>query len=464
MLTELAPHGAPATADEWQKRLARVAPDIASLVASVVESHADACVETFYSVLLTQPDATDFLSHQMVNTQLRAGLHKWLLTLFSRKTPDANVLVATQARIGAAHARIHVPIHIVMQGARLLKGVIRQFLFERDLSRDTLFRAISHVGDMIDIAVEFMSQAFVQDLQKGAVADEAYRLVSLGQDVTLEREIQRSALLDWSHKLLFNLWDATPTSVIPLEKSDFGLWLTHKGNVLFQGTPGIEQVRVIVSRIDAELVPALVKSKPPASALIQNLQTTVNEIRFLIDQLFKETEAVEGGRDPLTHMLNRRFLPTILGREVKLSLHRGTPFSVLMLDVDHFKAINTTLGHSGGDSVLRGIAELIVDACRVTDFIFRYGGEEFLIALVETDREGAWHAAERIRQTVEQNTNTMGWGEDVRVTISIGIATFDGHPDYTHLIEEADRALYAAKAAGRNRCVASTETCIQSEA
>lgn len=170
-----------------------------------------------------------------------------------------------------------------------------------------------------------------------------------------------------------------------------------------------------------------------------------------MDNLFRTSEARESGRDPLTCTLNRRFLPTILSREVTQAMRREVPFSVLMLDIDHFKSVNDTFGHTCGDRVLRGVAEKIVSACRASDFIFRYGGEEFLIALVEIDMDEAFRIAERIREMVaDASTDSFG----VKVTVSIGVATFDGHPDYTHLIEDADKALYKAKNLGRNKSVA----------
>ncbi|WP_156475091.1 GGDEF domain-containing protein, partial [Acetobacter malorum] len=137
------------------------------------------------------------------------------------------------------------------------------------------------------------------------------------------------------------------------------------------------------------------------------------------------------------------------------ALRREAPFSILMIDVDHFKAINQTLGHVGGDAALQKVAEILLAASRASDFVFRYGGEEFLVALIETPASKALEAAERFRQAVEAGTVVSMEDKEVRVTISVGVATFDGYPDYKPLIEAADKALYAAKAAGRNRvCVA----------
>ncbi|MBS0993517.1 diguanylate cyclase [Gluconobacter cerinus] len=441
---------------EWQLIIDAIDPAIRSAVADLVENHAAASVEVFYSTLLTHPEATPFLSNQIVNDHLHSALLRWLQSLFSSTAPDLAQLVATQRRIGLVHARMRVPMHVVMHGARLLKNTLRKLLFEIFLTPADLSTAIDYIENMMDLAIEMMSREFVRDLQKEIETDEAYRLVTLGQDVTLEREVQRAALLDWGHKILLAICCNAPPPLPSLESSGFGLWLNHKGSLLFPNTMGIEHIRTSMRRIDRVLIPALSAQVPPDTARIHELQAQIEEIRFLMDDLFKESEALESGRDPLTSTLNRRFLPTIMAREVAQSLRREVPFSILMIDIDHFKSINDRYGHTGGDAVLRGVAEKLISSCRTSDFIFRYGGEEFLIALVETDIKRAFQVAEHIRENVT-HILTQPTGSSFSVTVSIGVATFDGHPDYTHLIEDADRALYYAKAEGRNRSVIATD-------
>ncbi|GBR25252.1 diguanylate cyclase [Gluconobacter japonicus] len=440
---------------EWQLIIDAVDPRIRLIVAKTVEERAPEGVEFFYTTLLNHPEASPFLSNQIVNDHLHSALLKWCLSLFSALAPDLSSLIATQRRIGLVHARIRVPLHVVMHGARLLKSTLRQSLFDSALSSKDLSTAINYVENMMDLAIETMSREFVRDLQKEIETDEAYRLITLGQDVTLEREVQRAALLDWGHKILLSICCNAPPPLPLLESSGFGLWLNHKGSLLFPNTSGIEHIRTAIRRIDHVLVPSLALETPPAATRIHELQAQIEEIRFLMDDLFKESEALESGRDPLTCTLNRRFLPTIMAREVAQSIRRQVPFSILMIDIDHFKAINDRYGHTGGDAVLRQVAEKLVASCRTSDFIFRYGGEEFLVALVETDAQRAFQVAENIRENITQ-ISTQPTGSTSSVTASIGVAHFEGHPDYTHLIEDADRALYYAKARGRNCTVIAT--------
>jgi len=153
--------------------------------------------------------------------------------------------------------------------------------------------------------------------------------------------------------------------------------------------------------------------------------------------------------DALTDLYNRRFLDKTLAQELVRARRYGHCLSVLMFDVDHFKKFNDTHGHDQGDRVLISIGQSMKDAVRVVDFPCRYGGEEFLIILPDTGREGAMILAERLRQRIE-TTRVDG----LQVTISIGVATFPLADFQSHeaFIESADAALYRAKDGGRN-CV-----------
>jgi len=157
--------------------------------------------------------------------------------------------------------------------------------------------------------------------------------------------------------------------------------------------------------------------------------------------------------DPLTGLANRKQIMMALGRQMEQFRRYGTGFSMLMLDIDHFKTINDQHGHLAGDAVLEQLARIFKETLRTLDCAGRYGGEEFLIVLVQTDLQQAMPTAERIRQAVEQFEFTR---EDVTLhaTVSIGVAEM-GVKDATinDLIGRADQALYEAKKNGRNRIV-----------
>lgn len=157
--------------------------------------------------------------------------------------------------------------------------------------------------------------------------------------------------------------------------------------------------------------------------------------------------------DPLTGVPNRRSFDMHLEAELKRARRYGEHVSVAVLDLDHFKHVNDTFGHTFGDLVLREVAQQCRRLCRETDLFARYGGEEFALVLPHTPKERAVALMERIRGAIEEMTvqdPTLGYS--VRVTVSVGIACFpeDGE-DPEALVTEADEALYRAKAGGRNR-------------
>jgi len=122
-----------------------------------------------------------------------------------------------------------------------------------------------------------------------------------------------------------------------------------------------------------------------------------------------------------------------------------------MLDVDHFKRVNDTHGHDAGDTVLRGIATALHKIARKSDFVARWGGEEFVVALVQTADAGGRIAAERVRRAIAETAFTLASGETLHVTASIGLASAAATINMDELVGRADRALYAAKGRGRNR-------------
>jgi diguanylate cyclase (GGDEF)-like protein len=156
--------------------------------------------------------------------------------------------------------------------------------------------------------------------------------------------------------------------------------------------------------------------------------------------------------DPLTEVHNKRYLTECLGRELSRSARYRRPLALVLLDVDHFKEINDTLGHVAGDLVLRELAACVKVVVRKDGLFARFGGEEFAVVLPETGLEGAGRAAERIRERIEQHAFVFE-GRAVPVTISLGVTATDGGQALTpeEFIQLADQRLYQAKREGRNR-------------
>ncbi|HJV66979.1 MAG TPA: GGDEF domain-containing protein [Geomonas sp.] len=157
-------------------------------------------------------------------------------------------------------------------------------------------------------------------------------------------------------------------------------------------------------------------------------------------------------RDPVTGLMNRRYMEESLLREMSRAVRKTLPLSVVMIDVDHFKLFNDSFGHEAGDMVLREFANLLERQLRGSDLACRYGGEEFILILPEASRESAREKAEMIRESVKQLKLFSGSRPLGKITISAGIALFPADGENSHqLLTAADAALYRAKEAGRDR-------------
>ena len=190
---------------------------------------------------------------------------------------------------------------------------------------------------------------------------------------------------------------------------------------------------------------------------VLSLETTRNARRLIV----LEQESIT---DPLTGIYNRRYLERRLTDEIARAHRYGMPLSVLLIDIDHFKHVNDVHGHQVGDLVLAGMAQLIATTLRTTDIVARYGGEEIMVIAPSTPVKTAADLAERLRKVVENASFEVPveLSRDISalsVTVSIGVACFSHHTkDSQDLVQNADKALYRAKNAGRNRVVMGSAT------
>ncbi len=193
----------------------------------------------------------------------------------------------------------------------------------------------------------------------------------------------------------------------------------------------------------------------------QELQHLVEELKQSKELINKQNETLShlALHDDLTGLYNRRHFNTMLKQEFYRSERYGSDLAILMVDLDHFKKVNDTKGHDFGDFVLKEFARRMKETSRPTDLIFRFGGEEFIILLPQTDLAGGIQAGEKIRKSCEKEMYRNGPLE-LLVTTSIGAAAFRSNkPKETgQLIQMVDKALYQAKDGGRNRVVSYEES------
>ena len=266
-----------------------------------------------------------------------------------------------------------------------------------------------------------------------------------------------------------------PEALSALERESFAIVIA---GARLAGMTGYDLCRAIRARRDAAYVYVLIlergRRKSPvleglaagADAVFAQpvdgaeLSAGVGAARRIIDlerslRMTNEEVRALSIRDPLTGVFNRVYLMERLPQELKRSRRYGHPLSLIMCDIDHFKSVNDRHGHRAGDEVLRDFACRMAGSIRVdVDWVVRYGGEEFLIVLPETDLPPACVVAERLRQLVEETPFKLKEGESC-ITASFGVAVYQpaqqaGPITLDQLMEQADGCLYQAKRDGRN--------------
>ena len=185
------------------------------------------------------------------------------------------------------------------------------------------------------------------------------------------------------------------------------------------------------------------------SVYANDLRARLAESRRRLAASYEQVKVL-ASHDELTHALNRRSLMAALERERSRAERSGAPFSVAILDLDHFKSVNDSSGHAAGDEALRRFAAVADETKRVTDVFGRFGGEEFMLILVDIGGAQAVQATERIRAAVEA-ADWKSVAPGVSVTVSAGVACYRKGETIEQLLHRADEALYAAKRDGRNR-------------
>ena len=210
-----------------------------------------------------------------------------------------------------------------------------------------------------------------------------------------------------------------------------------------------------------DLQESLKDSNADGSSLYELVWTVIQRIVNIAQPVHRELEHI-AFHDPLTGLYSRHMLRQFIEREISQVYRNGQPLSLAILDIDHFKEVNDQFGHDVGDQILKQLAELFKNSCRSTDLASRYGGEEFIAVLPNTNQNASLIWAERMRERAEEALRTP---DERKVTISIGVATLLINADLSNdtpvqiasdqLFKKADNALYEAKDAGRNRVVTS---------
>ena len=439
-------------AAQWQAICGQFSETDLSYSFEFIQQHVTVLVAEFYRQMMQEQEASYFLSDELVRSRLKNALQQWLLDSFAVPfKQDFKAIVAKQLKVGEVHARIGVPSWLIIRGIREIQR--KSFAFFLQTPQADVLAAADYMTQVLSLAAEIMCRTYEAKVEIHNDMKHTYRLFSAMQDVAVQKDRQRGCLLDWENELMFKAFsDQSQLFHPPLSKSEFGLWFIHKAAYAFASA---EQVEFIIQRIyqvdqlNQQLLDT--SNQQQKLLLIQQIRCKNREIQHLVDQLFQVAEYIGTGNDSLTQLLNRRYLNTILIREIQFSRKNSSPLSLLAIDADFFKEINDRYGHAAGDLALQFMAEVLLESSKGSDYAFRVGGEEFLLLLVDSDWNRAQMIAETIRHRVEDTPIRSAEGESFKFTVSIGAVQYDGHPDYQRFLDAADAALYSAKNAGRNQ-------------
>ncbi|MCV6589860.1 MAG: GGDEF domain-containing protein [Marinobacterium sp.] len=411
-------------------------------------------VDSFYVELLQDETARQFLDNQLVEERLKSELLRWLtLTLSPHTEDDVATVVALQRHVGEVHARINIPMSLVDSAMMMVKnGCFKALLIRLD-KREAVYEAVMLINSILESSLSLINEAFLKGMIETERNAQSFRTNMTSHELVLEVERVRTSLFNWLSATTLDLMSGSPIRASSLTHSDFALWITHKLDLVCSQSSTSEQVKQLLTETAGKLENNVEDPKTLCLILNQN----VNALAFQLSEIARTVTQMTERTDPLTQLIDRKYLPAIIQKETRQVMLGQNAYAIIMMDIDHFKQINDQYGHHAGDIVLGQVGTLVRKTVRVSDYCFRYGGEEFLILLPESTSEQAYQVAEEIRRALSNMLVALEDGQSLRLTSSFGVACFNGHPDYMETIKEADSALYTAKREGRNQTIVSRQ-------
>jgi len=255
--------------------------------------------------------------------------------------------------------------------------------------------------------------------------------------------------------------DDNDTDTDPHTKCRFGQWYYNHAPDKLVNHPGyiaIGEAHQYMHQQTALLLNKLKSGETIHPLEFDNFANSLEKLRLEIFTLKNELETLLYIHDPLTMAISRVNMLTMLREQHAFSLRNSSPCCIAMLDIDNFKNVNDEHGHTAGDKVLAAISQCIKKHLRPYDKLFRYGGEEFLICMPQTNLEEGLKIINRIRLEVFKQRTDIGNNKHAQVTISIGLTFLNPELPVEQSIDQADKAMYAAKMSGRNNCQVWTPT------
>ncbi|RLE28607.1 MAG: diguanylate cyclase, partial [Acidobacteria bacterium] len=348
--------------------------------------------------------------------------------------------------------------HLMNLGMSVLKREICDRIGRQSWRPALMIDTVIFTHQILDFAANAINEPYMAAVTSNIGYGQALRVALSGHSLALECEQLKGSLFEWHRTVIVNLFNGSSLSEVPsLQRSDLGLWINHKASFSINELPEYTTLQEILREADQRYTDHILapcqNGLKVSETHLQTLSDHVSRLALALSSVIDRALATEEARDSLTRLFSRRYMHSILQHEVAYSLTNSSSFAVLLIDVDNFKMVNDAHGHQIGDDALVQVAETLLSNVRTSDFVFRYGGEEFLILLSEIAVDLAHQKAENIREAIAGLRIPSGTGSEITLTVSIGIAMHDGHPDFNRVVGAADQALMTAKEAGKDRVV-----------
>lgn len=328
---------------------------------------------------------------------------------------------------------------------------------------------IAHLPNNIDLReakrVERLFEDIVNSFSKGYV--ESYTKREINNLTFLENHIIPSEMIyqlsrplkshiEYLRNFLYSIITDRDFDSVDYKSCEFGIWLKEEGKQLIEEEIIFKNIKFLHKNFH-NLIEIAQSYKN--QGFYKELFFILNEIENILLQninnfsyLNTKLLALEFAKDPLTGVLTRREFNVILQKHFEISELTRLPISIIIADIDFFKKINDTYGHLAGDEALKHFVKIIKQNLRKSDYIFRFGGEEFIILLPNTTLEEAIVIAEKIRETLEK-TPLIYNGKEIKITASFGVKEVHPGEPVDRIIEDVDKKLYKAKESGRNKVI-----------
>lgn len=417
------------------------------LLFEVVRLKRKALVTRFYDVMMAYPQADIFLGNDLVHTRLNAEMDQWLMELFSASAKSGETIRRRQMEVGAVHARVKVPVSMVMRGFRELKRAIMSDLVETRNTPNDLAMAANLLTGLLDVALAMMTTAYMRFAEKVTRTDEALRLYSIGQDLAAERERQRAALLEWAHHLFFQIQlPSRGEELIPLGKSDFGLWFAHRAEIIFGQAQEFSTIIDAIVRCDNAVWDINHKIGVDRIAVIRTVKAEIDKINALLAIIFDSAIGLNSARDPLTKLLSRQFLTPAISREIGLTQEGKPAFSLVTFLLNTAASRRNDMDQRGWDEILRRSAQIVINASRSSDSAFRLGDRSFLVLRVESGADTAEEFARDVVNRIASTHFSIDGQTFYDLSVSFSVTEHDGHPDPRHIIKLAEQGVRQVEA------------------